>query len=185
MDLRITKTMRSIHNAFYTLCESKPLVQISVKEVVIEAEINKTTFYRYYENLEQLIDVLETQEINRILDSFQNYPLFFESPGSFFDQILDSFVNSERIRVFIDKDRTSIFTSKICHCMFNKICDCEPTIREKESSQYILNFFLYGILDSYLICFRNSVGDIKVEDCYKLNKILEIPILAMMKHGEV
>lgn len=115
MDLRIKKTIRSIHNAFYTLCKSKPLVQISVKEIVAEAQINKTTFYHYYENMEQLIDVLETQEINKILDSFQNYSLFFQSPGEFFNQILNYFVKSERIRVFIYKYRTSIFTSKTCN----------------------------------------------------------------------
>ena len=185
MDSRIAKTIRSIHNAFYALCKSKPLSQISVKEIVTEAEINKTTFYHYYENVEHLIDDLETQEINKILDSFQNYSLYFRSPGKFFNQIVDSFVSSERIRVFIDKNRTSIISSKICNGIFNKICDCEPIIKESENAKYILKFFLYGILNSYLICFRNSAGDIKIEDCYRLNQILEIPLLAMMKYGQI
>ena len=177
--------MRSIHTAFYELCKTKPITQISVKEIVTKAEINKTTFYRYYENIGQLINDIETREIARILDTFENYSLFFKSPGEFFNQILDEFVSSEQIRVFMDKNRTSVFSSKICYNIFNKICTCAPSIKENENSKYILNFFLYGILGSYFNFFKNSSGKIKIEECHLLNQILEIPILTMMKYGKV
>lgn len=185
MDLRIVKTLREIQDAFYTLRRKKVLGQISVKEIVQEAKINKTTFYRYYENIEQLIDELETREIQNVLNGFQNYALFFQSPGKFFNDIVDCFAQSGRIRAFMSQERTSFFISRICDSLFEKICRCEPIITKSEDAQCILKFFLYGVFNSYLRCFHDSSGSFQIEDCYRINQILGIPILAMMQSGRL
>lgn len=44
-----------IYNAFLSLCKTKPYYRIKVSEIVKEAGINRTTFYRHYTGMPDLI----------------------------------------------------------------------------------------------------------------------------------
>lgn len=44
-----------IHNAYVALCETKPYFRIKVSEVVEKAGINRTTFYKHYAGMPDLI----------------------------------------------------------------------------------------------------------------------------------
>ena len=44
-----------IHNAYVLLCEAKPYYKIKVSEVVEAAGINRTTFYKHYAGMPDLI----------------------------------------------------------------------------------------------------------------------------------
>lgn len=188
MDLRIIKTLTIISNAFYSLCDQKTMDKIRVKDIIFEAKINKTTFYRYYKNIDQLTERLETEEINRILDSAIDYQLFFYSPADFFNLLVKKFVASDKLHVFYNENHTSILTEKLCQHICQRISLCAPTIKNEEAAQYILNFFVYGIIHSQFIIFQNPAEksiEKKLDECYKLHQILEIPILNMMKFGKV
>ena len=59
-DLRIQKTMAGIHTAFEEMICEMDYDSITVKELCARAMINKKTFYRYYECLDDLL--MEYQE---------------------------------------------------------------------------------------------------------------------------
>lgn len=59
-DLRIQKTISAIKNAFELILSKKNFEDITVKELVARAKINKKTFYTYYPTLQHLLE--ETQE---------------------------------------------------------------------------------------------------------------------------
>ena len=54
-DLRVTKTLDAIDTAFRAMVLEKGLAAITVKELCERARINKRTFYRYYETLDDLM----------------------------------------------------------------------------------------------------------------------------------
>jgi len=54
-DLRVTKTLEAIDTTFRTMMLEKGFAAITVKELCERARINKKTFYRYYETLEDLL----------------------------------------------------------------------------------------------------------------------------------
>ncbi|MGI6221477.1 MAG: TetR/AcrR family transcriptional regulator [Coriobacteriales bacterium] len=54
-DLRVTKTIRSIHTAFEQMMCEMDYRQITVKELCERALVNKKTFYRYYETMDFLL----------------------------------------------------------------------------------------------------------------------------------
>lgn len=54
-DLRVTKTLEAIDSTFRTMMLEKGFAAITVKELCERARINKKTFYRYYETLEDLL----------------------------------------------------------------------------------------------------------------------------------
>ena len=54
-DLRVTKTLEAIDVTFREMMLEKGFAAITVKELCERARINKKTFYRYYETLEDLL----------------------------------------------------------------------------------------------------------------------------------
>ena len=54
-DLRVTKTLEAIDVTFRAMMLEKGFAAITVKELCERARINKKTFYRYYETLEDLM----------------------------------------------------------------------------------------------------------------------------------
>ena len=55
------RTQAVIMQAFMDLLTRKPLDKITVKDVIEEADINRNTFYYYYENIPALLDALFAQ----------------------------------------------------------------------------------------------------------------------------
>lgn len=54
MDLRIVKTHKTIRQAFIKLLIEQPFEKISVQQILEEALVNRTTFYKYYSSKSDL-----------------------------------------------------------------------------------------------------------------------------------
>ncbi len=64
---RVIKTKREIETAYLELLETKPQGKITVKEVCERAMVNRTTFYKYYEDA----DFLEKTIRSNMLDTVE------------------------------------------------------------------------------------------------------------------
>ena len=60
-DLRVKKTITGIKAAFEALICEKDYAKITVKELCDRAQVNKKTFYHYYETLDALLAELQTE----------------------------------------------------------------------------------------------------------------------------
>ena len=60
-DMRVRKTVGAIHDAFTEMLMEMPFEKITVKALCERALVNKTTFYRYYPTLEDLLEELQWQ----------------------------------------------------------------------------------------------------------------------------
>lgn len=60
-DLRVQRTINNIYQAFEELICEKPYAKITVTELARRAQINKKTFYRYYETLDDLLVELQAR----------------------------------------------------------------------------------------------------------------------------
>lgn len=65
---RVKLTKRIFKNTLIDLLKEKPIYNIKVKELCDKAELNRTTFYKYYENI---YDVLADIEYDILKDSEQ------------------------------------------------------------------------------------------------------------------
>lgn len=68
-------TKMVIHQSLLELLKRKPLNKITVKELTELADINRSTFYRYYETMEHLIEEVEVNNAKRLIAalSIDNY----------------------------------------------------------------------------------------------------------------
>ena len=57
-DLRIQRTLRAIHEAFYALMKEKDFEKISVKDIADRAMISRNTFYLHYNDKYDLLNKL-------------------------------------------------------------------------------------------------------------------------------
>ena len=72
-DLRIQKTITAIKDAFSDMLLTMDYDKITVKELCDRAKINKKTFYKYYENLDFLLEEILTTLSKGFLDKIKNY----------------------------------------------------------------------------------------------------------------
>lgn len=65
-DLRIAVTKRMIQEALLQLLKSKPLDKIKVNELCAESGVNRATFYRHYETLQDVLLEIEKDFIRKM-----------------------------------------------------------------------------------------------------------------------
>lgn len=66
-DLRVFKTHRAIYSAFFTLLNQKDYTEITIQDIADEALINRSTFYAYFQDKDDLVE----QIIEKKLDSIR------------------------------------------------------------------------------------------------------------------
>ncbi len=67
VDRRVTKTKRAIYSAFAQLLSERELNDITIRDIVDIADINRKTFYNYYSGIYALLDEIE----NSIVHTFE------------------------------------------------------------------------------------------------------------------
>lgn len=102
-DLRVRKTITAIHDAFTELLAEMPYEKITVKTLCDRAMVNKTTFYRYYPTLDDLLAEIQSQyarpyvkltaglryprDVEAIVRAFMEYSA---SQGPLYDTLISS-----------------------------------------------------------------------------------------------
>ncbi len=71
MDARVRYTRRVIKESFLELLKEKELSKITVKGICEKAEINRATFYKYYDNPYHLLEMLEEEQLDKLLEDIE------------------------------------------------------------------------------------------------------------------
>lgn len=72
-DTRIKVTKSMFHHALLDILKEKPIDQVSVKELVEAAELNRSTFYLHYSSPLDLLKEIENQFVEEKLVKFDSY----------------------------------------------------------------------------------------------------------------
>ena len=72
-----------IQNVFLELLKEKPVAKITVKEICGHAEINRSTFYKHYQDVYDLMEKLENEAVEA------------------FEKLLDSYVQNETVLALV------------------------------------------------------------------------------------
>lgn len=83
MDKRIVNTKKKLTDTLLELLKSKKIKNITVLELCKEANINRTTFYKYYKDIDDLVLQIEESLLNElkeyITDIKRNYLISYTS----------------------------------------------------------------------------------------------------------
>ena len=108
MDRRVKYTKKVIKDTFLSLLEKKDISSISVKELCDIADVNRGTFYRYYEDIYDLLKKIEEELSNHSIYTFTK-------------EILDIFENNKKlVRVLFNADSNIYFLDDVLEVAYEK-----------------------------------------------------------------
>ncbi len=67
-DRRVARTKKAIKNAFAELMSEKEISEITVKDIAETADVNRKTFYNYYNSVYDIVNEIE----NELVLAFDN-----------------------------------------------------------------------------------------------------------------
>lgn len=70
-DRRVIKTKKAIRNAFAKLLSEKDMNDITIKDIADVADINRKTFYNYYNGVYQLINEIEDEIVGSLEEALK------------------------------------------------------------------------------------------------------------------
>ena len=121
MDRRVKYTKKVIKDTFLSLLEKKDISSISVKELCDIADVNRGTFYRYYEDIYDLLKKIEEEFIEEIRDSNSMVHMSNHSIYTFTKEILDIFENNKKlVRVLFNADSNIYFLDDVLEVAYEK-----------------------------------------------------------------
>ena len=148
MDKRILNTKKKLNNALLVLIREKKLKDITVLELCKQAQINRTTFYKYYKDVDDLVLKIEESLIQdlekNIIDIKRNYLISFTS------KIIDTIANHTEIygRLLSDNgDHT--FLRRILSLVYNEsISEWEKLLKKatRADLEKIYSFIVDGTI---------------------------------------
>ena len=82
MDRRVRKTKAQLRAGLARLMQKKSIKEITVKELVDEVDINRSTFYLHYSDIYQMLESIENELMDEIAQVIEEYPLNLVQYGS-------------------------------------------------------------------------------------------------------
>ena len=84
VDRRIRKTKAQLRAGLTKLMREKSIKEITVKELVDEVDINRSTFYLHYADINQLLESLEQELLSEIIGVLQSHSIVSLDETSFY-----------------------------------------------------------------------------------------------------
>ena len=119
MDRRVLYTKKMITDTFLQLLSYKDIKKITVSEICKEADINRATFYRYYLDVYDLLDHIQTDFVNdlkRVVDTEGKY-----SVSSFTKEFLMVFLqNKDLVKVLFNFNNHVYYLNELLEIAYTR-----------------------------------------------------------------
>jgi AcrR family transcriptional regulator len=140
MDLRIVKTRNNIRETFLKLRAENTLEKIKVKKLCELALINKTTFYKHYQDIYALSDEVENETIGSIMNGFEHMNSLFTDPDSFIKGLYYAFKSHENLIMTLFTGRLNVLIEKV----EKQLITHYPSLSGLPEEEITLSFLLWG-----------------------------------------
>lgn len=155
MDARVRYTKMMIKNTFFDLLKEKAIDKITVKEICARAQINRATFYKYYDNAYDLLNKIEIQVLDHLEEEIAT--LKGADVTNIFRIILKDILNQrEMYLVLFSENGDVLFKERLFeHCyrenmMIVKRHFPELSAKKQEWLYYFLAEGCNGILNQWI-----------------------------------
>lgn len=140
LDLRIIKTKKNIRDAFLALRTKNALEKIRVKRLCELALINKTTFYKHYQDIFALSEEIENETILSILDNFANINSLFLDTDAFIYGLYSAFLSHGEIINTLFSGRMNVLIDKV----ERQLVKHYPALGTTPEKEILLSFLIKG-----------------------------------------
>ena len=93
VDRRVRKTKSQLREGLARLMLQKSIKEITVKELVDEVDINRSTFYLHYTDIYQMLQQIEEDALEEITQVMQNYTIDSNNTeGAFYFIVIEKLI---------------------------------------------------------------------------------------------
>lgn len=148
MDRRIINTKRKLTNTLLEIMKEKQIKDITVLELCKKSNLNRTTFYKYYKDVDDLIISIEDKlqdELKKYIDEIKrNYLLTYTN------KIIEEIANNKEIYLSIlSENGDHTFLRRILNNVYEQsIAEWQKLLKKatKEDLNNIYNFIVDGTI---------------------------------------
>ena len=142
MDKRILNTKKKLTNTIIVLLNDKELKDITVLELCKKANINRTTFYKYYTDIDGLINKIEDSLMNDlkkyIPDIKRNYLISFTS------KIIETIAERKEVYTrLLGENGDHTFLRRILRLVYNESIEEWQKLLKKSSREDLDNIYSF------------------------------------------
>lgn len=147
------RSKKLIRQAFLTLLETKQPSDITIMDVVREANINRATFYAHYSCLRDLSDEIEKEVIDKMMELLKDFRAdnFFSNPSPLLLQI-SIFLNEdiETYKTLMKTPGSKLFLQKLTSIFIDYIEKDQSIPAEVRSSKgfHLRAYYFAGGLET-------------------------------------
>lgn len=164
-DIRVIKTKNSIKDAFIKALQKKDVSEIRITKLCEKAMINKSTFYKHFTDINDLLNVVQNEYIDELYNSFEYKDKLFSNPTLFMQGLRHLLTTNE-------KKLKSIFKHGVVfiHKFESKIINLYAKENDSLEHKIKVEFLLSGI--SRIIAKTKDEKDDPIEIFNFLTKLI-------------
>lgn len=148
-----SKTM--IRQAFLELLQEKPYEKITVTDIAQRADLNRSTFYAHYPDVQGLIEEIEEEIINRSMQLLSEVTCqnIFQDPKIFLQILVQPVEENKKLyQLLVQSDYAGRQLYRINEAFASYVLNSPEIPENLRSSKYFavrINFFIGGIINTY------------------------------------
>ena len=176
-------TQKAIMITFLEILKQKSLDKITVKDIIEKAEINRNTFYYYYDDIYDLIDSIFETEKQMVMGKRKENSTFY-----------DEFVNAASIVINHRQAIAHIYYSKSKDLLYNYLEEVtEEVVRRfvkkaakgydisEDGIEYVTYFYSSAIVGSTMHWVRQGMPDYSKSLIRKISDTFEVSLEVVIK----
>ncbi len=142
------RTQAVIMQAFMDLLTRKPLDKITVKDIIEEADINRNTFYYYYENIPDLLDAYFAYELQKFSESTEKSDSFAREYNRACASLLENRRAIHHIYLSENRELISNYLKKASQLFVERFVReaAEPYHLSEAGIDYVMHLYAYSVL---------------------------------------
>lgn len=160
-DRRVKRTKKNLRNSLFALLEKKSINQITVTELTTLADVNRSTFYLYYNDIFDMMEKIQQEIYAVFLDTVVHFQSDFSDIESFVTyctRFLEFCKENYQVCRFITRnDCNNHLAEKIKIAVRCVIPDSAGFFPENDPRNYLTTFALSGILATILEWMNNGM----------------------------
>lgn len=172
-EIKPSKTKQAIFNAFYSLRKKYPIEKIKVTDICKSANINRTTFYDYFEDIYDLSSDYERFLIDDCFKLFKNKEDFYKNPSMFVEEFRKAINLHKEDFNILGKGREK----ELLYNIENKVDEMFEKDLDRNDKKYLFVFLSGGFfhtIEKHVVEKHNNFSEIEDQLDLLLIKILNI-----------
>jgi len=165
---RVQMTKKLLRESVLELMVEKPLNKITIKDICDNANVNRTTFYKYYGDQFALVKEAEDEVLEKLGEFLQNLNTDSEKIS-----LLETFLvyiknNGYAYHILLKNSSDASFSYRLMHVALDKLMADKYYLGIKEDEKkYVYNLIVMGAINTIDLWINNNF-DIEVGTLAKL-----------------